>query len=73
MILIGFLVALAAIPTEPKKYDPTWASLDTRPLPQWFDDGKVGIFIHWGVFSVIGYSSEWWVAISVVHKDAWLS
>ena len=33
------------------QYAPTWASLDTRPLPQWFDDAKVGIFIHWGVFS----------------------
>lgn len=28
---------------EPKlKYQPTWESLDTRPLPQWYDDAKVG-------------------------------
>lgn len=33
-------------------YKPTWESLDTRPLPQWFDDAKFGIFIHWGVYSV---------------------
>jgi alpha-L-fucosidase len=41
------------------KYTPDWASLDTRPLPGWYDDAKVGIFIHWGVFSVPSYISEW--------------
>ena len=25
------------------------------PVPAWFDDGKIGIFIHWGPYSVIGY------------------
>ncbi|CAL4115880.1 unnamed protein product, partial [Meganyctiphanes norvegica] len=33
-------------------YEPDWDSLDSRPLPPWYDDAKVGIFIHWGVFSV---------------------
>lgn len=34
------------------RYAPNWKSLDTRPLPGWFDEAKIGIFIHWGVFSV---------------------
>ena len=34
------------------KYLPTWESLDSRPLPVWYDEAKIGIFIHWGVFSV---------------------
>lgn len=33
-------------------YKPEWASLDKRPVPQWFTDAKFGIFIHWGVYSV---------------------
>jgi alpha-L-fucosidase len=33
-------------------YQPTWESLDSRPIPQWFPDAKFGIFIHWGVYSV---------------------
>ncbi|XP_046363518.2 alpha-L-fucosidase-like isoform X2 [Haliotis rufescens] len=41
------------------RYDPTWASLDTRPLPVWYDEAKLGIFIHWGVFSVPSYNNEW--------------
>jgi alpha-L-fucosidase len=35
-----------------KKYDATWESLDTRPIPGWFTDAKFGIFIHWGLYSV---------------------
>jgi Alpha-L-fucosidase. len=52
VILLGSIVAYA-------QYDPTWESLDTRPLPQWYDDAKFGIFIHWGVFSVPAFGSEW--------------
>ena len=40
-------------------YQPTWDSLDKRPLPSWYDEAKFGIFIHWGVFSVPSFVSEW--------------
>lgn len=39
-------------------YQPTWDSLDKRPLPSWYDESKFGIFIHWGVFSVPSYGAE---------------
>ncbi|KAK6189935.1 hypothetical protein SNE40_001897 [Patella caerulea] len=41
------------------RYEPTWKSLDSRPLPEWYDQSKIGIFIHWGVFSVPSFGSEW--------------
>ncbi|XP_078609564.1 alpha-L-fucosidase isoform X1 [Branchiostoma floridae x Branchiostoma japonicum] len=41
------------------QYAPTWDSLDQRPLPGWYDEAKFGIFMHWGVFSVPSYGSEW--------------
>lgn len=41
------------------KYEPNWDSIDSRPLPPWFDQAKFGIFIHWGVFSVPSFGSEW--------------
>ncbi|XP_029649578.1 alpha-L-fucosidase-like isoform X2 [Octopus sinensis] len=41
------------------RYSPNWTSLDTRPIPKWYDDAKIGIFLHWGVFSVPSYGSEW--------------
>lgn len=43
------------------KYDPTWESLDTRPLPQWYDDAKIGIFVHWGVYSVPSMGEWFWL------------
>ncbi|EFN72603.1 Plasma alpha-L-fucosidase [Camponotus floridanus] len=45
--------------TKASKYVPTWSSLDSRPLPPWYDEAKFGIFIHWGVFSVPSFGSEW--------------
>lgn len=41
------------------QYQPTWESIDSRPLPSWYDESKLGIFVHWGVFSVPSFSSEW--------------
>lgn len=35
-----------------KKYEANWNSIDSRPVPTWFEDAKFGIFIHWGLFSV---------------------
>ena len=39
------------------RYQPNWSSLDSRPLPTWYDEAKIGIFIHWGVFSVPSFGS----------------
>lgn len=36
-------------------YDGSWEALQQIPIPDWFEDGKVGIFIHWGPYSVIGH------------------
>jgi alpha-L-fucosidase len=38
------------------KYEPTLESLNKHPLPQWYDDAKLGIFIHWGLYSVPGWA-----------------
>ena len=41
------------------KYEANWKSLDSRPLPSWYDEAKFGIFMHWGVYSVPSFNSEW--------------
>ncbi|XP_064458675.1 alpha-L-fucosidase-like [Ornithodoros turicata] len=53
------LVILFAIDASHCRYQPTWDSLDTHPVPRWYEDAKIGVFIHWGVFSVPSYGSEW--------------
>ena len=40
------------------KYENNWASLNARPVPQWFSDAKFGIFIHWGPYSVPAYTKK---------------
>lgn len=41
------------------RYEPTWPSLESRPLPEWYDQAKVGIFVHWGVYAVPAFGTEW--------------
>ena len=41
-------------------YKPEWDSLMTAPLPAWFRQKKLGIFIHWGIYSVPANSNEWY-------------
>ena len=42
------LCLLAILPLVSSQYQPTWDSLDSRPLPSWYDEAKFGIFMHWG-------------------------
>ena len=46
-------------------YENNWESLNSRPVPTWFEDAKFGIFIHWGIYSVPAYApkgkyAEWY-------------
>ena len=41
-------------------YKDTWESLCSYQTPQWYADAKFGIFIHWGVYAVPAFGSEWY-------------
>ena len=41
-------------------FQPDWESLQKYEAPEWYQDAKFGIFIHWGVYSVPAFSSEWY-------------
>lgn len=41
-------------------FQKTWESLQAYQTPAWYQDGKFGIFIHWGVYSVPAFGSEWY-------------
>jgi len=38
----------------------SWDSLSGFKTPAWYQDGKFGIFIHWGVYSVPAFGNEWY-------------
>lgn len=63
-VAVCFVVSILICGTDTAvSYEPNWKSIDSRPLPEWYDQAKFGIFIHWGVFSVPSFGSEWfwWV------------
>ena len=41
-------------------YADTWDSLANYQPPKWYRNAKFGIFIHWGVYSVPAFGSEWY-------------
>ena len=41
-------------------YRADWETLRKFEMPQWYEDAKFGIFIHWGVFAVPGAMNEWY-------------
>ena len=56
----GLTTAVAA-----ERYEANWESIDSRPVPAWWQDAKFGIFIHWGIYSVPSWApkglySEWY-------------
>ncbi|XP_053625758.1 tissue alpha-L-fucosidase-like [Plodia interpunctella] len=59
MMAIFLLLCVTVASGNEKRYKPEWSDLDTRPLPEWYDKAKIGIILHWGVYSVPSFHSEW--------------
>ena len=49
---------------------PKAESLRKIGIPEWYADAKLGIFIHWGVYSVPAFGSEWYPR-KMYGKDDW--
>ncbi len=50
LVVICSIISLSLFSQQ--RYEPTWESVDSRPIPSWFQDAKFGIFLHWGLYSV---------------------
>ncbi len=55
VLIIICLLIFVHFTTAQSSYTPTKENLEAR---QWFQDAKFGLFIHWGVYSVLG-DGEW--------------
>lgn len=51
-------------------YEDTWESLSRYQVPEWYRNAKFGIFIHWGIYSVPGFGSEWYSRNMYVKDSA---
>src|SRR6202047_5189428 len=56
LVLVLCVLPSAARAQTPAHYEPTLDSLNRHPLPQWYGDAKLGIFVHWGLYSVPGWA-----------------
>jgi alpha-L-fucosidase len=45
---------------EQGPFQSNWESLGNFKTPNWLREGKFGIFIHWGPYSVPAFGSEWY-------------
>ena len=55
------------------RYTPTWDSIKTHTLPSWYDDCKLGIFIHWGAYCVPAFASGKVEFGSIALDENWFS
>lgn len=45
---------------EKGRYKDNWQSLMNHKTPDWYYEGKFGVFIHWGIYSVPAFGNEWY-------------
>lgn len=50
-------------------YESNLKLLNARALPQWYDEAKFGIFIHWGLFAVPAFASRLGSISDAFKKD----
>ena len=50
-----------ASPKGTEVFQPDWDNIASNyEFPEWFIDGKFGIFIHWGAYAVPAFGNEWY-------------
>ena len=49
------LIVCSVVRINAQKYEPNFKSLSQWEVPEWFDNAVLGIYMHWGVYSVPGF------------------
>ena len=66
IVLVFVLVFLAGCSEAQKTtkqfpvYEPSWESLNQHEIPQWLLDAKIGLYGHWGIYSIPAFKTEWY-------------
>jgi len=55
-LTVSALLCAVCAAQDTVKYEPTIASLNRHQVPLWYTRAKLGIFIHWGLYSVPGWA-----------------
>lgn len=65
------LWSVGAQEARKRTYVPANFSLRHHELPKWFDDAKLGVFIHWGLYSVPGWAPARGELSKVIPSLGW--
>lgn len=79
-ICLSFFAIISILILHAQHFEPNWASLNKRKIPEWFQQDKFGIFIHWGVYAVpsfapvipnsgLSYAEWYWYQLDAKQKD----
>jgi alpha-L-fucosidase len=52
-------------------YQPTRDSVATHPIPDWYHNAKLGIFIHWGLYSVPAFAPNSGELSEILASGEW--
>lgn len=73
---ITIFLAIAIITTfasSAQTYQANWESLKNYEAPEWYEDAKLGFWVHWGVYSVPAFkgdhAAEWYGRWMYSQKD----
>ncbi|RED95995.1 alpha-L-fucosidase [Marinoscillum furvescens] len=61
-IILGLSLCMAlGVYAQESTESISWEELKThKAAPDWFQDAKLGVYFHWGVYSVPAWGSEWY-------------
>ncbi len=59
--------------TMKERYCGKWESVEKHRIPQWYEDCKFGIFIHWGLYSVPAFAPRSWELGEVEVNEEWFT
>ncbi|OWW24111.1 hypothetical protein B4Q04_16690 [Zobellia sp. OII3] len=67
------LIAFTHLGLAQQKFKPEWESLKQhKAAPDWFADAKLGVYFHWGVYSVPAWGSEWYPRWMYIYdREGW--
>jgi len=60
-LVLPIIIGTISAQPQKQKFQPNFLSLEkANPVPEWFKDAKLGIYFHWGVYSVPAFANEWY-------------
>lgn len=70
--IVAAASAAVSMPMLAEPVAPAWRSIEQHyRVPSWFNDVKFAIWMHWGLYAVPAYGSEWYEKAMYESHSAW--